>query len=57
MKALILLLSTFISFAISAQNTDIGVFQTNADIGNPKKTGSAIYNKTDQSYITERRWV
>ena len=50
MKALILLLSTFLSFVVSAQNTNIGLFQTNADIGNPKKAGSAIYNKSDQSY-------
>ena len=50
MKALIILMFTFASFAISAQNNNIGLFQTNADIGNPKKPGYAIYNKTDQSY-------
>ncbi len=51
MKALIILIFTFASFNLSAQNNNIGLFQTNADIGNPKKTGSAIYNRTDQSYI------
>lgn len=50
MKASFILLCTIVTFHLSAQNINIGVFQTNADIGNPKKAGSAIYNKTDQSY-------
>jgi len=33
-----------------AQNPSTGIFQGNSDIGNPKKTGSAIYDQTDQSY-------
>jgi TolB protein len=33
-----------------AQNTLIGSFQNNSDIGNPKKAGSALFNKADQSY-------
>jgi Tol biopolymer transport system component len=41
---------TFVSYAVSAQNNNHGLFQTSSDIGNPKKAGSSIYNKTDQSY-------
>ena len=40
---------TSLNIAI-AQNTPVGIFQSDSDIGNPKKTGSAIYNKADQSY-------
>jgi TolB protein len=47
--SLILILSLLLNSAVS-QNIPIGIFQINSDIGNPKKTGSAIYNKTDQSY-------
>jgi len=49
-----LFLSFFIIWAsinISvAQNSYVGIFQNNSDIGNPKIAGSAIYNKPDQSY-------
>lgn len=34
----------------SAQNTPIGIFGNNSDIGNPKNAGSALYNEADQSY-------
>ncbi|MEI6050543.1 MAG: hypothetical protein WCS03_16715 [Bacteroidota bacterium] len=34
----------------SAQNTPVGIFQGNSDIGNPKNPGSAVYNQDDQSY-------
>ncbi len=34
-----------------AQNPSVGIFQTSTDIGNPKKAGSVIYNRNDQSYI------
>ncbi len=33
-----------------AQNNPVGVFQYNADIGNPKNSGSASYNSADQEY-------
>lgn len=33
-----------------AQTPATGIFSNNEDIGNPKNKGSAIYNKTDQSY-------
>jgi TolB protein len=46
---LILMLSTILNIA-SAQNTPIGIFKSEADIGNPKNAGSAVYNKADQSY-------
>jgi Tol biopolymer transport system component len=48
-SSLIMLLSLLCTLA-SAQNTRIGVFQFNSDIGNPKKAGSAAYNVSDQSY-------
>jgi len=34
-----------------AQNQLIGIFQENADIGNPQNAGSAVYNSSDQSYL------
>jgi TolB protein len=33
-----------------SQTAPIGIFQSNSDIGNPKKAGSSTYNKIDQSY-------
>jgi Tol biopolymer transport system component len=51
MKYLLSLLTIWASINIvNAQNTSVGIFQTNSDIGNPKKSGSAIYNQIDQSY-------
>jgi len=47
--SIILMLSCFLNIA-SAQNTPVGIFQANSDIGNPKMAGSAVYNQTDQSY-------
>ena len=43
------MLSSLVNIA-SAQNTPVGIFQVNSDIGNPKKAGSALYNQVDQSY-------
>jgi hypothetical protein len=40
----------FLQNVASAQNTPVGIFQANSDIGNPKKAGSAIYNQPDQTY-------
>ena len=45
----IIMLSTLVNIA-SAQNSPVGIFQANSDIGNPKAAGSANYNLTDQSY-------
>ncbi len=50
MKALIMFLSLFTFTAASAQISQVGIFQSNSDIGNPKKSGSANYNSTDQVY-------
>jgi len=55
MKFLITFFTIFASNYIAAniviaQNSSVGIFKTNSDIGNPKKEGSAIYNQTDQSY-------
>jgi len=49
MKSLITIMLSGIMALASAQNP-VGIFQGNADIGNPKKSGSAVYNKADQSY-------
>jgi TolB protein len=52
MKYLISLLTIWASISIvNAQYSPTGIFQANADIGNPKIAGSAKYNRTDQSYI------
>jgi TolB protein len=48
-SSIILLLSFFFSIA-AAQNTQVGIFQFNSDIGKPKNAGSAVYNPSDQSY-------
>jgi len=50
MKSSIIMLFSFLCSLASAQNSQIGVFQSSSDIGNPKKAGSAVYNSTDQSY-------
>ena len=49
MKSLFILLISSLLSIVSAQ-TPVGIFQNNSDIGNPKKAGSSVYNKTDQSY-------
>jgi Tol biopolymer transport system component len=49
MKYLTVFLLSTISF-ITADSQYLGVFQYNSDIGNPKNSGSAIYNESDQSY-------
>ena len=36
---------------LQAQNSPVGAFQSNSDIGNPKNQGSAVYDPADQSYI------
>ena len=50
MKSLIILMLCCIVNFASAQNKPVGIFQGNSDIGNPKKTGSAVYNQNEQSY-------
>ena len=50
MKSTFILLFSLIMAISSAQNTPVGIFKGNSDIGNPKKTGSAVYNQNDQSY-------
>ena len=50
MKSSYFLMFSFIFSLAAAQNTRVGIFQFNSDIGNPTKTGSAIYNSSDQSY-------
>jgi TolB protein len=50
MRTAIIFILSFLFNAASAQNNPIGIFQANTDIGNPKKSGSAVYNQADQSY-------
>ncbi|MBE3087045.1 MAG: TolB family protein [Bacteroidetes bacterium] len=51
MKYLITFFTIWVSFNTAiAQNTPVGTFQADSDIGNPKKAGSAVYNQSDQSY-------
>jgi TolB protein len=50
MKLLIAIMLSCLLNIASAQNTPVGIFQSSSDIGNPKKTGSAVYDKEDQSY-------
>ena len=50
MKSLIIIMLSSILTVASAQNTPVGIFKTNTDIGKPKITGSAQYNAADQSY-------
>jgi TolB protein len=51
MKPLIILMLSSLLNIVSAQNTPVGIFQANSDIGNPRKAGSAVYSPADQSYI------
>ena len=50
MKYSIIIMFCCIINIVSAQNSPVGIFQANSDIGNPKKNGSSIYNQPDQSY-------
>lgn len=50
MKPVIIFMLSILFNIASAQNVPVGIFQANSDIGNPKKAGSAVYNKADQSY-------
>jgi TolB protein len=43
-----LILGTAITICGAQSNT--GIFKTAADIGNPKKAGSSVYNNSEQSY-------
>ena len=48
-RVFILLSGCFLSIAAAA-NITVGIFQSDSDIGNPKISGTAIFNQTDQSY-------
>jgi TolB protein len=50
MKTLLLFVAAWgISFHINSQSP-VGIFENHADIGNPKKTGSAVYDEVNQEY-------
>lgn len=40
----------FMTISIYSQNSSLGIFDKQADIGNPKLKGSSDYNSADQSY-------
>lgn len=46
----VLLIYLFYNIATAAQEKNLGIFNSNSDIGKPKYAGSAQYNGTDQSY-------
>jgi TolB protein len=50
MKLIFAFLFSFIAIACLAQEGSLGVFQVSADIGNPKKAGSAQYDAGTQVY-------
>lgn len=50
MKPVFIFMLSIILNIASAQNTPVGIFQSSSDIGKPKKAGSAVYDKADQSY-------
>ena len=43
----------FIAFAVNAQTDRTGIFDTQTDIGNVAKKGSAVYNAQTQTYTIE----
>jgi TolB protein len=53
MKLLTVILLSILMGSVSAQNKSEGIFQNESDIGNPRQTGSSVYNESDQSYILE----
>ncbi|TBW27381.1 TolB family protein [Gramella sp. KN1008] len=50
MRSIIILLLIFWTNLIFSQNTNLGIFQYNEDIGNPKLGGEAVYDENSQTY-------
>lgn len=50
MKYPLTLLAFFCYFSIFAQTSTLGIFEAQADIGNPKQTGAGLYDATSQAY-------
>ena len=50
MRHTLFFLFCFILNSVIAQDKSVGVFQSSADIGNPKNPGTAQYNSADQVY-------
>lgn len=50
MKYFFSLVFLFLISSAMAQDNPTGIFQFSADIGNPRNPGSAVYDKSDQSY-------
>jgi hypothetical protein len=50
MKTVIFIALTIMSQVAKSQSNNTGIFERNADIGNPKIKGSVLYDQKDQSY-------
>lgn len=50
MKSLLLMLLVFVLSAGFAQENPVGIFQDHADVGSPKKPGTAQYDESTQTY-------
>jgi len=53
MKSIVLCLLSFISSFCFGQTNLLGVFNANADIGNPRKTGSSQFDASFQAYTLQ----
>ena len=50
MKIIMLMLASAIYSGTLAGNGPVGIFEDNADVGNPKNAGSTFYNTNTQTY-------
>jgi TolB protein len=50
MKKILVIILSSLAYISAAQDEPAGSFQFSADIGNPKKSGSALYDKINQSF-------
>lgn len=53
MKTIFIVLLITLSITGFSQDMPIGIFQHNTDVGNPKKAGTASFNKRNQVYTLE----
>ena len=51
---ILLLLATFLPLGLFAQPQPIGQFDSHEDVGNPKLSGSAVYDPDTQTYTPFR---
>jgi hypothetical protein len=50
MKNTMILFFCLFIYSLKAQESPTGIFSSSADIGNPRNSGSSVYNSSDQSY-------